>query len=324
MSISAWRQGRSPAVAGRTGAGKSTLGAGRGRLHPAGGPGEGRRLGRRRRDRGHHRAGWPTWRATSALFSRRPRLSYPPRSQRCARSSPLGWRTWPCRETRWMGASTQCSIGWASPPRRSRAAGAVRRRATARGVASVLVMGTRLIVLDEPAAQLDPGGTRRSPTLLRELAADGRAVLVAEHAPERSRGRRRMPRPGAGRVVARGRAGRGPWSPAHTRPRWSGSPRPRRFAGAGVRREGGGRCPAARPAEPGTQRRRLKSRRRFRRPGDRQRSNTRFRPSLPRRRGSCPRRRPDDRAWRERGHRRPERVGQNDAGQAFQRPVARR
>ncbi len=51
-------------------------------------------------------------------------------------------------------------------------------------VASVLVMGTRLIVLDEPAAQLDPGGTRSLAELLRELAADGRAVLVAEHSPE--------------------------------------------------------------------------------------------------------------------------------------------
>jgi energy-coupling factor transport system ATP-binding protein len=51
-------------------------------------------------------------------------------------------------------------------------------------IASVLVMGTRLIVLDEPAAQLDPGGTLSLASLLEELSADGRAVLVAEHAPE--------------------------------------------------------------------------------------------------------------------------------------------
>jgi energy-coupling factor transport system ATP-binding protein len=51
-------------------------------------------------------------------------------------------------------------------------------------IASVLVMGTRLIVLDEPAAQLDPGGTLSLAGLLAELRADGRAVLVAEHAPE--------------------------------------------------------------------------------------------------------------------------------------------
>jgi energy-coupling factor transport system ATP-binding protein len=51
-------------------------------------------------------------------------------------------------------------------------------------IASVLVMGTRLIVLDEPAAQLDPGGTTSLAGLLRELAEDGRAVLVAEHSAE--------------------------------------------------------------------------------------------------------------------------------------------
>ncbi|CAN5743316.1 ABC transporter ATP-binding protein [soil metagenome] len=51
-------------------------------------------------------------------------------------------------------------------------------------IASILVMGTRLIVLDEPTAQLDPGGTADVAALLGELAADGRAVFVAEHASE--------------------------------------------------------------------------------------------------------------------------------------------
>lgn len=51
-------------------------------------------------------------------------------------------------------------------------------------IASILVMGTGVIVLDEPAAQLDPQGTNDVAAVLRELAADGRAVLVAEHAPE--------------------------------------------------------------------------------------------------------------------------------------------
>jgi energy-coupling factor transporter ATP-binding protein EcfA2 len=51
-------------------------------------------------------------------------------------------------------------------------------------IASILVMGTGAIVLDEPAAQLDPQGTADVAAVLRELAADGRAVLVAEHAPE--------------------------------------------------------------------------------------------------------------------------------------------
>ena len=71
-------------------------------------------------------------------------------------------------------------------------------------IASVLVMGTRLIVLDEPAAQLDPGGTSALATLLRDLAADGRAILVAEHSPDVLSVTRECLVLDAGRVVARG------------------------------------------------------------------------------------------------------------------------
>jgi energy-coupling factor transport system ATP-binding protein len=71
-------------------------------------------------------------------------------------------------------------------------------------IASVLVMGTRLIVLDEPAAQLDPGGTRSLAELLRELAADGRAVFVAEHSAEILAVARECVVLEAGQVAARG------------------------------------------------------------------------------------------------------------------------
>jgi energy-coupling factor transporter ATP-binding protein EcfA2 len=50
-------------------------------------------------------------------------------------------------------------------------------------IASVLAMGTSVLVLDEPTAQLDPAGTRMVADLLRALAADGRPILVAEHDP---------------------------------------------------------------------------------------------------------------------------------------------
>ncbi len=49
-------------------------------------------------------------------------------------------------------------------------------------IASIIVMGTGVVVLDEPAAQLDPQGTAEIAGLLREIAADGRAVAIAEHA----------------------------------------------------------------------------------------------------------------------------------------------
>jgi energy-coupling factor transport system ATP-binding protein len=51
-------------------------------------------------------------------------------------------------------------------------------------IASIVVMGTDVLVLDEPAAQLDPQGVAEISVLLREMAADGRSVTVAEHAPE--------------------------------------------------------------------------------------------------------------------------------------------
>jgi energy-coupling factor transporter ATP-binding protein EcfA2 len=49
-------------------------------------------------------------------------------------------------------------------------------------IASIVAMGMGVLVLDEPTAQLDPLSTQAVADLLRELAADGTAVLVAEHA----------------------------------------------------------------------------------------------------------------------------------------------
>ncbi len=48
-------------------------------------------------------------------------------------------------------------------------------------IAAILCMGPRLLVLDEPTAQLDPAGTRAVAELLAGRAATGTAVLVAEH-----------------------------------------------------------------------------------------------------------------------------------------------
>ena len=50
-------------------------------------------------------------------------------------------------------------------------------------IASIVTMGTGLLVLDEPTAQLDPAGTAAVATLLAELARDGSAILCTEHDP---------------------------------------------------------------------------------------------------------------------------------------------
>lgn len=50
-------------------------------------------------------------------------------------------------------------------------------------IASIVAMGTKVLVLDEPTAQLDPAGTADVGALLAELAASGTAVLCVEHDP---------------------------------------------------------------------------------------------------------------------------------------------
>ena len=50
-------------------------------------------------------------------------------------------------------------------------------------IASIVTMGTQVLVLDEPTAQLDPAGTADVASLLDELAAGGTAILCVEHDP---------------------------------------------------------------------------------------------------------------------------------------------
>jgi len=50
-------------------------------------------------------------------------------------------------------------------------------------IASIVAMGTDVLVLDEPTAQLDPFGTTMVADLLHELASGGAAILVVEHDP---------------------------------------------------------------------------------------------------------------------------------------------
>ncbi len=49
------------------------------------------------------------------------------------------------------------------------------------GIAAALVRSPRLLLLDEPTSGLDPAGTRAVAALVRELAADGVAVLLSSH-----------------------------------------------------------------------------------------------------------------------------------------------
>jgi energy-coupling factor transport system ATP-binding protein len=49
------------------------------------------------------------------------------------------------------------------------------------GIASLLAMQPRHVILDEPTAQLDPAGTALVGAALRALAARGTSLLIAEH-----------------------------------------------------------------------------------------------------------------------------------------------
>jgi energy-coupling factor transport system ATP-binding protein len=50
-------------------------------------------------------------------------------------------------------------------------------------IASIIAMGTDILVLDEPTAQLDPAGTTSVADLIDGLARSGTTILCAEHAP---------------------------------------------------------------------------------------------------------------------------------------------
>ncbi|WP_395243297.1 thiol reductant ABC exporter subunit CydD [Agromyces sp. MMS24-K17] len=61
--------------------------------------------------------------------------------------------------------------------------GQAQRVATARAIHRLLVRDAALLVLDEPSSALDDAREAHLAASLRELAADGRAVLVATHRP---------------------------------------------------------------------------------------------------------------------------------------------
>ena len=98
-------------------------------------------------------------------------------------------------------------------------------------IASLLAMRPPHLVLDEPTAQLDPEGTRLVGEALRELAATGTSLLIAEHKTDLLDGLcSRIVAIDGGRIVARRAGGRGPrpirgsTCSASSRRRRSGSP----------------------------------------------------------------------------------------------------
>ncbi len=75
-------------------------------------------------------------------------------------------------------------------------------------IASIVAMGTAILVLDEPTAQLDPAGTAAVGRLLAELARDGTTILCAEHDPTILGGMDRCLVLEGGRRIAEDRPGR--------------------------------------------------------------------------------------------------------------------
>jgi iron complex transport system ATP-binding protein len=75
-------------------------------------------------------------------------------------------------------------------------------------IARALAQGARTLILDEPAASLDPGQRHRLMETLRALAADGYAILASSH--DIDEARRAYPRAMVltdGRMIAEGPAG---------------------------------------------------------------------------------------------------------------------
>ena len=68
-------------------------------------------------------------------------------------------------------------------------------------IASIVAMGTGVVVLDEPTAQLDPAGSEAIADLLAELARDGAGVLCTEHDPAMLRTMDRVAVLESGRLV---------------------------------------------------------------------------------------------------------------------------
>jgi energy-coupling factor transport system ATP-binding protein len=68
-------------------------------------------------------------------------------------------------------------------------------------IASIVAMGTDVLVLDEPTAQLDPAGTADVAALLGELAHGGATILCVEHDPSILGAMDRVVILDAGRVV---------------------------------------------------------------------------------------------------------------------------
>jgi energy-coupling factor transport system ATP-binding protein len=75
-------------------------------------------------------------------------------------------------------------------------------------IATIVTMGTSVLILDEPTAQLDPAGTSEVAALLAELAAGGTAILCVEHDPAMLGTMDRVVVLDAGRVVGIDRPGR--------------------------------------------------------------------------------------------------------------------
>jgi energy-coupling factor transport system ATP-binding protein len=69
-------------------------------------------------------------------------------------------------------------------------------------IASMVAMGSDVLVLDEPTAQLDPAGTLAVAVMLRELAGNGSAVVCTEHDPAVLGGMNRCLLLSAGQTVA--------------------------------------------------------------------------------------------------------------------------